>query len=161
MGNARGTCRIVVLHGPHLQSLGTREPEQYGRITLRQLNARLRLVAQRERATLTCRQHDDEAALLAAIAAASRRYQAVVINPAAFTHTSTALRDAVSRCSLPVIEVHLSNLAAREPFRRHSYLAAVAQGTIFGMGVLGYEVAVLAAIRLARGDASYTVRSHE
>lgn len=143
-------CRILVLHGPHLQFLGTREPEQYGCLTLPQLNARVRQVAQREHATIVCRQHDDEAALLAAIAVAPRRYQAVIINPAAFTHTSTALRDAVRVCAVPVIEVHLSNLAAREPFRHHSYLAAVAQGTIFGMGVLGYEVAVLAAIRLAR-----------
>jgi 3-dehydroquinate dehydratase II len=146
--------RILLLHGPLLDRLGQRELAIYGSTTLQSLNDQLHLWAETHAVRLTIMQSDDEATLVQSVAQAAAQHDAVVINPGGFTHTSVALRDAVAVADLPVIEVHLSNIAAREPFRRHSLIANVANGTIFGMGVVGYGVALEAALRLSQGVSS-------
>ena len=115
---------ILVLHGPNLNLLGTREPEIYGSETLDEINHRLRIEAERVGVTLTCLQSNGEQELVEAIhQARTDGTQFVIINPAAFTHTSVAIRDALSAVQIPCIEVHISNIYAREPFRHHSYIS--------------------------------------
>lgn len=140
-------AKLLVLHGPNLNLLGTREPEIYGYDTLDDINARL--VAQAETAghELVSQQSNAEHELVNAIHAAQHRGVGfIVINPGAFTHTSIALRDAFLGVSIPFIEIHLSNVHAREPFRQQSYLSDVAVGVITGLGASGYEFAVASAI---------------
>jgi 3-dehydroquinate dehydratase-2 len=136
-------AKILVLHGPNLNLLGTREPDVYGHTTLADIDARLRAIAGAAGHEVECRQSNAEHELLE-IAQAARRNGAefVIINPAAFTHTSVALRDALSAVGLPLIEVHLSNVYAREPFRHHSYFSDIALGVISGLGAAGYEYAL-------------------
>ena len=139
---------VLVLHGPNLNLLGTREPAVYGHDTLRDIDARLEVQARAAGVRLLTFQSNHEGALVDRIQAArneSVRY--VLINPAAFTHTSVALRDALAAVAIPYIEIHLSNVHAREPFRHHSYFSDKAVGTIVGMGPLGYELALQFALR--------------
>jgi 3-dehydroquinate dehydratase II len=143
---------LLVLHGPNLNLLGTREPEVYGRDTLADIDAKLRTIATVAGATLATFQSNSEGALIDRIHVAKQEQVGfIVINPGAFTHTSIALRDALLAVAIPFIEVHLSNVHAREPFRQHSYLSDKAIGVICGLGAQGYEFAVEAALaRLAK-----------
>ena len=138
---------ILVLHGPNLNLLGTREPELYGKETLVEIDERLRSLAAESGHQLTTTQSSNEGTLVVAIHNAKTSGVAfIVINPAAFTHTSVAIRDALLGVEIPFIEVHLSNVHAREAFRHHSYLADIAMGTIAGLGSAGYEYALAAAV---------------
>ncbi len=139
--------RILVLNGPNLNLLGLREPTHYGSQTLEQIVAILRDQAQKADIELEHLQSNREYELIEAIHQAFGKVDFIIINPAAFTHTSVALRDALLGGAIPFIEVHLSNVHAREPFRHHSYLSDKAQGVICGLGAQGYEFALSAAIR--------------
>jgi 3-dehydroquinate dehydratase II len=131
--------KVLVLHGPNLNLLGTREPGVYGRATLAQVDGMLRDHARRRGHTVECRQSNHEGQLVDWLQAARREgFAGVVFNPGAFTHYSFALRDAVAAIALPVVEVHLSNVHGREEFRRHSVIAAVARGQISGFGPQSY-----------------------
>jgi 3-dehydroquinate dehydratase-2 len=143
---------ILALHGPNLNLLGTREPQIYGHSTLEQINQRLSSLAVAAGHHLQVLQSNAEHELIERIhAARSEGIGFILINPGGLTHTSVSLRDALLGVALPFIEVHLSNVHAREPFRRHSYLSDVAVGVICGLGPLGYELAMQAAIaRLAQ-----------
>jgi 3-dehydroquinate dehydratase-2 len=135
--------KVLVLHGPNLNLLGNREPEVYGRVTLDEINTRLMKLAKTQGATLSCFQSNAEAVLVDSIQQArADGTQFIVINPAAFTHTSVALRDALAAVGIPFIEVHLSNVFAREAFRKESYFSDLAIGVISGLGAAGYEFAV-------------------
>lgn len=143
------TPHIAIVHGPNLQQLGTREPLLYGTTTVAQLHDRLRSWAHHHGVTLSFHQGDDEAACVAALRhVVGQQGNVAILNPGGLTHTSVVLRDAVAALPIPVIEVHISNIAAREPFRAHSLIAPVAAGSIFGFGVVGYEIALEAARRL-------------
>ncbi|HEU0219592.1 MAG TPA: type II 3-dehydroquinate dehydratase [Gallionella sp.] len=134
---------ILVLHGPNLNLLGSREPEVYGHVTLDEINTRLMTLAGTKGANLFCFQSNSEAALVERVQQASADgTQFIVINPAAFTHTSVALRDALAAVGIPFIEVHLSNVFARESFRKESFFSDLAIGVISGLGAAGYEFAV-------------------
>lgn len=136
-------ARILVLHGPNLNLLGSREPEIYGRETLADINRRLVAQAKLAGASLTCFQSNHEGALVDRVQLAKKQQVAwIIINPAGLTHSSVALRDALTGVAIPFVEVHLSNIHAREPFRRHSYFSDVAAGTICGLGSQGYELAL-------------------
>ena len=138
--------RILVLNGPNLNLLGLREPKHYGAQTLEQIIDKLRQQATLADVTLDHLQSNREYELIEAIHQAHNQVDFIIINPAAFTHTSVALRDALLGVAIPFIEVHLSNVHAREPFRHHSYLSDKAQGVICGLGAQGYEFALSAAI---------------
>lgn len=138
---------LLVLHGPNLNLLGTREPTIYGSTTLADINRRLTTLATRDGHQLDTFQSNAEHALVDRVHEASPAgVDFVIINPAALTHTSVALRDALTGTAIPFIEVHLSNVHQREPFRHRSYFSDVAQGTIVGLGALGYELAYLSAL---------------
>lgn len=140
-------ARILVLNGPNLNLLGTREPDLYGAVTLDDIHARLDALASGRGHEVATFQSNAEHELVEAVQRAGRDGTAyVVVNPGAFTHTSVALRDAFLAVALPFIEVHLSNVHAREEFRRHSYLSDAARGVICGLGAAGYEYALLAAM---------------
>lgn len=144
--------KILVLHGPNLNLLGTREPEVYGRTTLAEIDANLAKIAQEAGAKLTCFQSNAEAALVDRIQLAARDgTDFIIINPAAFTHTSVALRDALAAIGLPFVEIHLSNVFAREAFRRESYFSDIAVGVISGLGAMGYELALRFALQFEKG----------
>jgi len=132
--------RILVASGPNLQLLGTREPERYGSTTLEEIHARLRALGGELGVSVECMQTNHEGVLLDAIAAARGVYAGIVINAGGWTHTSVALRDALLASSIPFVEVHLSNVAAREPFRHVSYLSDVASGVVFGFGSESYAL---------------------
>lgn len=139
--------QILVLHGPNLNLLGIREPQVYGATTLEQINADLVAHAAGRGATLSTFQSNHEGVLIDRVQAArTDGTQFIVINPGAFTHTSVALRDAFAGIALPFIEVHLSNIHRREPFRHHSYFSDLAEGVILGLGPVGYRLAVDAAL---------------
>ncbi|OWL91040.1 type II 3-dehydroquinate dehydratase [Halopseudomonas aestusnigri] len=138
---------ILVLHGPNLNRLGSREPGVYGATTLDQINQHLRELASQQEHHLLSLQSNAEHELIERIhAAGDEAIDFIIINPAAFTHTSVAIRDALLAVSIPFIEVHLSNVYKREPFRHHSYFSDVAEGVICGLGAKGYELALQAAI---------------
>ncbi len=138
---------ILVLHGPNLNMLGLREPAHYGRDTLDDINQRLSQQASAGGHQLQALQSNAEYELIERIHAAAREpVDFIIINPAAFTHTSVALRDALLAVAIPFIEVHLSNVHAREPFRHHSYFSDIAVGVICGLGGQGYELALQAAV---------------
>jgi len=140
---AKALRSVLVLHGPNLNLLGTREPEVYGATTLADINAALVERAQTRGVTLAHFQSNHEGALVDRIhAAKSEGVEFIIINPAAYTHTSVALRDALAGVVIPYIEVHLSNVHRREPFRHHSYLADQAVGVICGLGWRGYLAAL-------------------
>lgn len=148
-------AKLLVLHGPNLNMLGTREPEIYGRDTLEIINRRLEKLATEAGHELSCLQSNAEHELVNAVQAARTAGVAyILINPGAFTHTSIALRDALLGVGIPFIEVHLSNVHAREDFRRKSYLSDVAVGVITGLGARGYEHALASALAVLDGRAS-------
>ena len=140
-------ARFLVLHGPNLNLLGTREPEIYGHATLADIDADLAERASAAGHTLSAFQSNAEHALVDRIQAARGEVDFILINPAAFTHTSVAVRDALAAVGIPFIEVHLSNPHAREPFRHTSYFTDLAVGIVAGFGALGYGLALAAGIR--------------
>ncbi len=144
-------AKILVLHGPNLNLLGTREPAVYGHATLAAIDAALATAAQVAGHELTCLQANAEPTLIDRVHAAAHDGTAfILINPAAFTHTSIALRDALAAVAIPFVEVHLSNVHTREPFRRHSYFSDLAVGVVAGFGAESYLLALTAAMhRLA------------
>lgn len=140
--------QVLVLHGPNLNLLGTREPGIYGSTTLDDINRRLAEVATAAGAALSSFQSNLEGELVDRIQRAGRDgTQFIIINPAAYTHTSVAIRDALAAVNIPFVEVHLSNVHAREPFRHRSYVTDLAVGMICGLGPLGYELALEYALR--------------
>lgn len=142
------STKILVIHGPNLNLLGTREPEHYGAATLNDINQQLQQAAAANNASLSAVQSNAEHILVDAIhAAATDSTDFIIINPAAFTHTSVALRDALLGTAIPYIEVHLSNVHARESFRHHSYFSDKAVGVICGLGADGYQYALQAALK--------------
>jgi 3-dehydroquinate dehydratase-2 len=144
---------ILILHGPNLNLLGRREPAVYGVLNLEQVNKKLAELADELGVTITCRQSNHEGELVDLLHQADLNARAVVFNPGAYTHYSIALRDAVAAIGIPVIEVHLTNIYAREDFRRQSVIAPVAAGHICGLGITGYLIALRAAVALANmGD---------
>lgn len=147
-------AKILVLHGPNLNLLGTREPEVYGRATLAEIDADLAVRAAGSGHSVECFQSNAEHELIGRVQHTRTDGTAfILINPAGLTHTSVALRDALAAVAVPFIEVHLSNVHAREPFRQHSYFSDLAVGVICGLGPLGYGLALTAAMqRLQRGD---------
>ncbi len=138
--------RILVLHGPNLNLLGTREPTVYGSTTLEEINEALVALGKELGVSVEARQSNVEGELVTWIQQASSQFEGFVFNPAAYTHTSIALRDAVTAVGLPMVEVHLSNIHSRESFRRRSYLAAVALGQISGFGLQSYELGLRAIV---------------
>lgn len=144
--------RILVIHGPNLNLLGTREPEVYGRESLEELNRRLREEAGRLGVELEILQSNHEGEMVEAIQGARGRVGCIIINPAAFTHYSLAIREAIAASGVPAVEVHLSNIYAREEFRHRSVVAPVAVGQITGFGSLGYVLALQAATYIAVGN---------
>jgi 3-dehydroquinate dehydratase II len=144
---------VLILNGPNLGRLGTREPEIYGSATLADIGAACAALAAELGLAVDLRQTDDEAELIGWIHEAADRRLPVVLNPAAFTHYSYALRDALAMRTAPLVEVHLSNPAARESFRHHSVVSAVADGTIAGFGPQSYELALRAVALLSRPEA--------
>jgi 3-dehydroquinate dehydratase-2 len=137
---------VLVLHGPNLNLLGQREPEIYGAMTLAAIDQNIQQLAEAQNARVTSIQSNHEGVLVDAIQAAFQTHDGLLINPAAYTHTSVALRDAISAIALPTVEVHLSNIHKREAFRHHSYLAPVAIGQISGFGHRSYLLGLQALI---------------
>lgn len=138
---------ILLLNGPNLNMLGTREPEKYGSQTLNEIVSYLEQEAQAMNVTLESLQSNAEHELIDRIHQAKDNVDYILINPAAFTHTSVALRDALLAVNIPFIEIHLSNVHAREPFRHHSYLSDIAAGVICGLGADGYTYALQTAVK--------------
>jgi 3-dehydroquinate dehydratase II len=136
----RKPLRIAVLHGPNLNLLGTREPEVYGRVRLANIDARLVAIGRELDAEVTSLQSNHEGVLVDAVHGLRGRCDGIVVNAGALTHTSVALRDALVGVGIPFVEVHLSNVFAREPFRHHSYLTDVAAGFVCGFGALSYDL---------------------
>ncbi|MFD2175965.1 type II 3-dehydroquinate dehydratase [Veronia pacifica] len=145
--------RVLLVNGPNLNLLGVREPGHYGQRTLTQIVADLTQQAQHLGLTLDHVQSNSESTLIDTIHQAMDSTDFIIINPAAFTHTSVALRDALLGVSIPFIEVHLSNVHAREPFRHHSFFSDKAEGVICGLGADGYEFALMAAAKTLKSDA--------
>lgn len=139
---------ILVIHGPNLGLLGQREPEMYGRVTLARINDELRSLAKEHKLKIEMVQSNHEGEIVDAIGKSKDTFDAILINPAAYTHTSVAIRDALSGCGLPCVEVHLSNIYAREQFRHNSLIAPVAKGQISGFGKQSYVLGLLAIINL-------------
>lgn len=139
--------RLLLINGPNLNLLGNREPGFYGQVTLAAIEEGLKARASERNAALDCFQSNAEHELVERVQAlAADPFDFLILNPGAFTHTSIALRDALLAVSIPFIEVHLSNVHAREPFRRHSYFSDIAAGSIVGLGAQGYDLALTAAL---------------
>jgi len=137
--------KILVLNGPNLNLLGKRQPDIYGRLTLEQINRKIRALAKELGVDVDIRQSNHEGELVTWIQQAPGQFGAIVINPAAYTHSSVAMRDAITSVGLPTIEIHLSNIHKREPFRHHSYIAEAAVGQIAGFGADSYLLGLRAA----------------
>ena len=137
---------ILVLHGPNLNLLGTREQSMYGSLSLKEINASIEDLARQEGVRVDIRQSNLEGELVTWIQDAKGRFDAIVINPAGYTHTSIAIRDAIAAVAIPAVEVHLTNIYKRESFRHRSYIAGVAVGQISGFGPTGYLLGIRAAL---------------
>jgi len=142
--------KILVIHGPNLNLLGKREPNIYGRVTLRQINNELKKIAKKRKVSLTIKQSNYEGDIVDLIGKMKNKYDALLINPAAYTHTSVAIRDAIAAASVLTVEVHLSNIYSREEFRQKSLISPVAKGTIMGFGPKSYSLGLEALIDLLR-----------
>lgn len=142
--------RILVINGPNLNLLGTREPETYGRTTLADVESRLREVAVELEVIAECRQTNHEGQIIDFIQKGRDRFAGLIINPGGYTHTSVAIRDAIAGTGIPAIEIHVSNIHAREEFRHHSLIAPVCIGQIAGLGTDGYEWALRALVARLR-----------
>ncbi len=140
--------RILVIHGPNLNLLGKREPEHYGRVTLEEIDAMLAEGAAKAGVEIQMRQSNHEGEIVDAIQSAIGVFDAIIINPGAYTHTSIAIRDALLSAGIPAVEVHLSNIHKREEFRRYSYIAGAAAGQISGFGAHSYTLGLRAALKL-------------
>lgn len=140
--------KILVIHGPNLNLLGQREPKIYGRATLEEINKALKKVAKNRRAGLVIKQSNHEGEIVDLIGKAKPGFDAILINPAAYTHTSVAIRDAISACGVLTVEVHLSNIYSREEFRHKSLISPVAKGTIMGFGAKSYLLGLEALLDL-------------
>jgi 3-dehydroquinate dehydratase II len=140
--------KILVLNGPNLNLLGTRQPEIYGKLTLAEINQKVRALAKDLGVEVEIRQSNHEGELVTWIQDAPKKFGAIVINPAAYTHSSIAMRDALTAVGIPTVEIHLSNIHKRETFRRHSYIAEAAVGQIAGFGVESYLLGIRAAAQL-------------
>jgi 3-dehydroquinate dehydratase-2 len=136
--------RVLVLHGPNLNLLGVRDPSTYGTQTLDEVNESVRATATELHISVQCEQYNGEGAIIDALHAARGNYDAIVINPGAYAHYSYAIADALASIGIPAIEVHLSNVAARDEFRRRSVTAVACQGTVTGLGAAGYSLALRA-----------------
>ncbi|HHT64365.1 MAG: type II 3-dehydroquinate dehydratase [Bacillota bacterium] len=143
-------AKILVLHGPNLNLLGQREPEIYGNVSLDDVNQNLTRLAKEHNIEIVCFQSNSEGEIIDFLHKEGIEADCVILNPAAYTHYSIAIRDAVKGIKTPVIEVHLSNIYAREEFRRHSVIAPVVWGQISGFGHYGYEMAFWAALQLIK-----------
>ena len=138
---------ILVIQGPNLNLLGTREPEVYGKTTLEDIHTKLGAIAKTHSVDLSTLQSNPEGELIDRVQKAKQDgVDFIIINPGAFTHTSVALRDALAGVAIPFTEIHLSNIHQREEFRKHSYLSDIATGVICGLGAIGYELALQAAV---------------
>ncbi|MFU2077392.1 MULTISPECIES: type II 3-dehydroquinate dehydratase [Avibacterium] len=135
------SARILLLNGPNLNMLGKREPKHYGTLSLSTIEQRMQQLANEHQIELTCFQANSEEKLIEKIHQSFQQVDFIIINPAAYTHTSVALRDALLAVAIPFVEVHLSNVHKRESFRHHSYFSDVAEGVICGLGAQGYEFA--------------------
>lgn len=144
--------RILLLNGPNLQLLGLREPSIYGSGTLSELESRCKERASKLGVELVCRQSNHEGELVDWIGSMPGEFDGLLLNAGAYTHTSVAIRDAISAVGLPTVEVHLSNIFARESFRHHSYLSEVVWAVVCGMGFNGYELALEALVSHIRGE---------
>lgn len=133
--------RILLLNGPNLNMLGAREPTHYGRLSLAAIESNVKHLATQQNVELECFQANSEEKLINKIHESFQKVDFILINPAAYTHTSVAMRDALLAVSIPFVEIHLSNVHKREPFRHHSYFSDVAEGVICGLGAKGYEFA--------------------
>jgi 3-dehydroquinate dehydratase-2 len=142
--------KILVIHGPNLNLLGKREPGVYGRTTLSQINSNLKSIAKKEKVALTIVQSSYEGKIVELIAKSRIKYAAILINPAAYTHTSIAIRDAIAGSGIPTIEVHLSNIHAREEFRHKSLISPVAKGSIIGFGPASYYLGLKAILDIIK-----------
>lgn len=142
--------KILVIHGPNLNLLGKREPDIYGKFSLEDINEKIKKLAKAKKVSAGFLQSNHEGEIVDALGAAPKKYDAVVINPAAYTHTSVAIRDAVAAIDIPVVEVHLSNIYRREEFRHKSLIAGSATGQISGFGVNSYLLGFLAAAELIK-----------
>lgn len=138
--------QILVLNGPNLNLLGKRQPDVYGRLTLEQINRKVRALAKELSVNVDIRQSNHEGELVTWIQQAPGRFDAIVINPAAYTHSSVAMRDAITAVGIPTIEIHISNIHRREPFRHHSFIAEAAVGQIAGFGADSYLLGLRAAV---------------
>lgn len=150
--------RVLVLHGPNLNLLGTREKSLYGRTTLKAIETQMAKMAKQEKIKLESRQSNLEGELVTWIQEARDRFDAIIINPAGYTHTSVAIRDAIAAVDLPTVEVHLTNIHAREKFRQRSYIAGVALGQISGFGPTGYLLAIKATVEHLRAARATSTR---
>jgi len=140
--------KVLILNGPNLNLLGKRQPEIYGKLTLAQIEQKVRMLARELGIEIEFRQSNNEGELVTWIQEAANKFGAIVINPAAYTHTSLAMRDAISAVGIPTVEIHISNIHRREPFRHHSYIAEVAVGQIAGFGANSYFLGLRAAVEL-------------
>jgi len=140
--------KILVIHGPNLDLLGQREPNIYGRTTLKQINNELKKVAEKRKVALTIKQSNHEGEIVDLIGKAKAKFAALLINPAAYTHTSVAIRDAILASGILTVEVHLSNIYSREEFRQKSLISPVVKGTVLGFGAKSYTLGLQALIDL-------------
>ena len=144
--------KIIVINGPNLNLLGTREPDVYGSTTLASIEQRLQVVGEDLRCKLAFFQSNHEGAIIDRLHEAREQENGILINPGAFTHYSIAIRDAIKAVALPAIEIHLSNIHAREAFRAHSVIAPVCLGQVCGLGAIGYELGLQALVRHLRNE---------
>ena len=142
--------KVLVIHGPNLNLLGSREVKVYGKVTIGDINKGLKAIAKSKKVLLEIVQSDHEGDIVEAIGKAPAKFDAILINPAAYTHTSVAIRDAISAVDIPTVEVHLSNIYAREEFRHTSLIAPVARGQVSGFGKMSYILGLEAVISLIK-----------